>query len=205
MFLLSWDTTLHPGPGATSAINRVELQSETSLCLFTICSTIIAKAIIVEQCFFTNKAENNNWQRQHYRRHTVGTMYIVQCTSTKRSFAHDGAHRLCTYCTNITRQSQALCTVTVYRQSVNLAHGPAYTHSVPIKKSQLVELNESHRGSFEFSKMATEGADQIGIYMSSFQLKKGKIWRTVPTECRQNYIYKDETKLKWKAARMPAK
>ena len=53
--------------------------------------------------------------------------------------------------------------------------------------------------------MTTEGADQIGIYMRSFQLKKGKIWRTVPTDCRQNYIYKDETQLKWKAARILAK
>ena len=75
MFLLRY--TLHPGPGATSAISRVELQSETSLCLFTICSTIIAKTIKVEQCFFTNKAEKNNCSVDNIIAGT-GTMYIVQ-------------------------------------------------------------------------------------------------------------------------------
>ena len=75
MFLLRHHR--HPGPGATSAISRVELQSETSLCLSTICSTTIAKTINVEQCFFTNKAEKNNCSVDNIIAGT-GTMYIVQ-------------------------------------------------------------------------------------------------------------------------------
>ena len=71
MFLLRHHR--HPGPGATSAISRVELQSETSLCLFT----TIAKTINVEQCFFTNKAEKNNCSVDNIIAGT-GTMYIVQ-------------------------------------------------------------------------------------------------------------------------------
>ena len=59
--------------------------------------------------------------------------------------------------------------------------------------------------SFKFSKMATEGAGRTQIPAGSLQLKRGKIQRKVPTDCRQDCIYKDLARLKWNAARMSAK
>ena len=50
--------------------------------------------------------------------------------------------------------------------------------------------------SFKFSKMATEGAGRTQIPAGSLQLKRGKIQRKVPTDCRQDCIYKDLARLK---------
>ena len=121
MFLLRHHR--HPGPGATSAISRVELQSETSLCLFTICSTIIAKAIIVEQRFFTNK--NNNWPRQHYRRHTVGTMYIVQPQPQEKLCTWS-----CTHIAQILQGSAKHCAQVQCTSSQLTWHMVVHTHTL---------------------------------------------------------------------------
>ena len=53
--------------------------------------------------------------------------------------------------------------------------------------------------------MTTEGAGRTQIPAGSLQLKRGKIQRKVPTDCRQDCIYKDLARLKWNAARMSAK
>ena len=60
-------------------------------------------------------------------------------------------------------------------------------------------------GNFEFPKMTREGAGRTQTSAECLQVKKGKMWPTVPTDWRQNYIYKDLTKLKLNAARMSAK
>ena len=53
--------------------------------------------------------------------------------------------------------------------------------------------------------MTTEGAGRTQIPAGSLQLKRGKIQQTVPTDFRQDCIYKDLARLKWNAARMSAK
>ena len=40
--------------------------------------------------------------------------------------------------------------------------------------------------------MTREGAGRTQISTESFQLKEGKDMKTVPIDCRQNYMYKDQ-------------
>ena len=123
---------------------------------------------------------------------TMYNRYNVHCTLYKEKESSTMYNRYNVHCTLYKeRHSQlALHDMRVYTVHI------FYKSQKPMHTTQC---------SFKFSKMATEGAGRTQISTRGFQLKKGKIWRTVSTGCRQKDKYKDEAKLKWNAARMSTK
>ena len=83
------------------------------------------------------------------------------------------------------------CTTTD-RSALNYPCTDAYC-TLPTKhRSYFIKVNASFVADFSFQRWPERALVEHKYPRKVFNWKKGKIWKTLPIDCRQNYMYKDQ-------------